>query len=187
RRAENSRFPPPVREVGLIIEAPLSYAFKFESNNGSKKDFAHCNPIYREIETGLNYDSKYPDDNDYRSWTNNGGASSALMAILFLQQLNERLRDDNRATIHLFEGFHTWKKNSSNEKAPTTNHKRDAEDLFKGFRAGYIHTLTHPSDEIYRTALNLLCINGVNADKPPLVVFGRKERFEQFRKRATDR
>jgi len=146
-------------EVCLILESPLSYAFK--------EGCAVC----REIEKGNNYPKFEEIGNSVRPWTINAGSSSALGALLFLEKLNSRCKD-KETVVYLFEGFHTWK--SGDKKK--SNHKKDAEDLINGLKNGNIHRL--PAE--LKTALNLLGFKGKTTHVPPPVVFAKRELLDSF-------
>jgi hypothetical protein len=144
--------------VNLIIEAPLSYAM---ATSGSS------NALLREIEKPASYPKLTLAANRVRPWNSNAGASTALMALIFLTDLQARA--PKGVTINLFEGFWTWLRKPD-------KHARVAMDLLEGFRAGGKRVVWITSKNVhYRTALDLLKIGSPDASIPPPVVFGHED------------
>lgn len=144
--------------VNLIVEAPLSYAM---ATSGSS------DALLREIEKPESYPKLTLPANRVRPWNSNAGASTALMALIFLTDLQARA--PKGVTINLFEGFWTWLRKPN-------KHARVAMDLLECFRAGGKRVVWMPSKNVhYRTALDLLKVESPDANMPPPVVFGHKD------------
>jgi len=95
----------PLREVVLVLEAPLSSAFNGRGNPRPRGQFErepHC-----------------------RWWSVGSGAATALSALFFLRQLHCKL-ESSSVTIHLVEGFVSGDDSGDHDKV--------ADVLCQGFR-----------------------------------------------------
>jgi hypothetical protein len=145
--------------TNLILEAPLSWAF------ASSDLFLDAR--LREIEKPSSYPALDLQPNQVRPWNSNAGASTSLMALLFLKALDPQI--PRGLTVNLFEGFWSWKRKPK-------RHGEVAEDLLEGLQAGGNRVVSLPKSSIsYRTVLKLLNIRAQNQDRPPLIIFGYKE------------
>lgn len=157
------------RAANLILEAPLSWAFT--AAEGATRNDARL----REVETRASYIELKTTSQRNRPWNINAGASTSLMALLFLNELVPRIPDE--LTVHLFEGFWSWVKKPK-------RHGDVARGLLEGLAAGGSRVVRLPDSSSsigYRTALQLLDIPAEKQNQPPLIVFGHKDLANAFR------
>jgi hypothetical protein len=148
-------------KVNLIVEAPLSYAVA----SGGSSD-----ALLREIEKPASYPALQLNANRVRPWNCNAGASTALMALIFLTDL--RARAPQGVTINLFEGFWSW----GNELGKPKKHFKVALQLLDSLQAGGNRVIWLPDAKVhYRTALDLLRIESSTTSTPPPIVFGHEK------------
>jgi hypothetical protein len=147
----------------LILEAPLSYAFK-----GAHDSTERLNAVRRHPEFQGSYPTLQSEIKHDRPWIQGCGAVVSLVALLTLRHLLEGL--DSKIRINLYEGFYSWFK-------PSASHASVAKDLLAGFEASGHRVISLPQGVgfYYRTALQLLEIDCEGAGQPPLIVFGSQK------------
>lgn len=152
--------------VNLILEAPLSWTF------ASTEPPNHLDARLREIEKPSSFPNLRLKPGKIRGWMVNAGASTSLVALLFLKELEPQIPKDLR--VNLFEGFWSWVKKPK-------QHRDVAEGLLDGLKQGDRRIVSLPPSSIcYRTALQFLGIPAENASVPPLVVFGHHDLAEAY-------
>ena len=145
-------------KVNLILEAPLSWAVASQDASSDAR--------LREIEKPSSYPRLHIAPNKVRPWNCNAGASTALMALIFLADLFSKI--SSGPSINLFEGFWSWMQKPK-------SHSRVALDLLGGLKIGGKRVVRLPDSMVsYRTTLQLLGIPAENGHRPPLVILGHK-------------
>ncbi|MFN0128095.1 MAG: hypothetical protein ACKV19_15575, partial [Verrucomicrobiales bacterium] len=149
--------------VNLILEAPLSYAVALDASSDAR---------LRDIENPQSYPQLALLPNQQRPWNSNAGASTALMALVFLSDLQSRT--PKGITLNLFDGFWSW-------LPKPCKHAEVAQGLLEGLQSAGNRVIRLRAGAVaYRTALELLGIDATNGLIPPLIVFGHKDLADAY-------
>jgi|GEM_PF-4396112 len=158
--------------VNLILEAPLCWAFSDQDAE------SRLNANVRSVERRSNYANDLCDSKHDRPWTVNAGASTSLMALLFLKDLAGQI--PHGLTVNLFEGFWSWLNK-------LRRHHAVASALLEGLQAGGKRIVTLPTTQAirYQTALRFLQISttpATHANRPPLIIFGHHNLADAYQR-----